>query len=159
LDGRPAGPDPARRRGRPPRGDLVLAGVVQLRRGPDRRPGPPGGPLRAGLRPEGPVRAGQRPRRGERGGAGPPRGLGGRRRRGPGRGPKGPGAEPGNRHGRPQRRGLRTVLRGLVTTGAATPDGLSRLAATWYSGTSFTVDVNLAAGRRHGLELYLLDWD
>jgi hypothetical protein len=34
-----------------------------------------------------------------------------------------------------------------------------RVAATWYSRTSYTVDVNLTDGQTHGLALYLLDWD
>ncbi len=37
--------------------------------------------------------------------------------------------------------------------------GSSRIAATWYSATSFTVDVNLTDGQQHDLELYFLDWD
>ena len=37
--------------------------------------------------------------------------------------------------------------------------GGGRVAATWYSRTSYTVDVNLTDGRTHGLALYLLDWD
>src|SRR5262249_56481479 len=40
---------------------------------------------------------------------------------------------------------------------AATP--ADRLAATWFSPTSFTVDVNLADGLAHRVSLYLLDWD
>ena len=37
--------------------------------------------------------------------------------------------------------------------------GASRIAATWYSATSFTVDVDLTDGQQHDLELYFLDWD
>jgi hypothetical protein len=37
--------------------------------------------------------------------------------------------------------------------------GGGREAATWYSGTSYTVDVNLTDGQTHQLALYLLDWD
>ena len=37
--------------------------------------------------------------------------------------------------------------------------GGSRIAAVWYSGTSFNVDVNLADGAQHDLELYFADWD
>ncbi len=37
--------------------------------------------------------------------------------------------------------------------------GSSRIAATWYASTSFTVDVNLTDGQQHDLELYFLDWD
>ena len=40
-----------------------------------------------------------------------------------------------------------------------TADGTSRIAACWYSDTSFTVDVNLTDGQTHDLELYFLDWD
>ncbi len=38
-------------------------------------------------------------------------------------------------------------------------DGASRIAAAWYSATSFTVDVDLTDGQQHDLELYFLDWD
>jgi hypothetical protein len=34
-----------------------------------------------------------------------------------------------------------------------------RVAAAWYSTTSFTVDVNLTDGAAHQVALYLLDWD
>ncbi len=37
--------------------------------------------------------------------------------------------------------------------------GASRIAAAWYSATSFTVDVDLTDGQQHDLELYFLDWD
>jgi glucose/arabinose dehydrogenase len=37
--------------------------------------------------------------------------------------------------------------------------GSGRIAACWYSGTSFTVDVNVADGNTHNIELYVLDWD
>src|SRR5204862_7141110 len=37
--------------------------------------------------------------------------------------------------------------------------GAGRIAACWYADASFTVDVNLSDGQRHGLELYFLDWD
>ena len=37
--------------------------------------------------------------------------------------------------------------------------GSGRIAACWYSATSFTVDVNLTDGQTHDLELYFLDWD
>ena len=47
-----------------------------------------------------------------------------------------------------------TDVRALQTAG-----GSSRIAACWYSPTSFTVDVNLTDGQAHGLELYFLDWD
>jgi subtilisin family serine protease len=39
------------------------------------------------------------------------------------------------------------------------PSGTGRIAASWYSGTSFTVDVNLNDGQTHDLELYFLDYD
>ena len=35
--------------------------------------------------------------------------------------------------------------------------GTGRIAACWYSATSFTVDVNLTDGQAHDLELYFLD--
>jgi hypothetical protein len=34
-----------------------------------------------------------------------------------------------------------------------------RLAAMWYSTSSFTVDVSIADGQQHPVALYLLDWD
>ena len=37
--------------------------------------------------------------------------------------------------------------------------GTGRIAACWYSATSFTVDVDLTDGQTHDLELYFLDWD
>ena len=39
------------------------------------------------------------------------------------------------------------------------PTGASRIAAVWYSATSFTVDVNVATGHSYDLELYFLDYD
>ncbi len=39
------------------------------------------------------------------------------------------------------------------------PGGGGRIAACWYAGSSFTVDLNLSDGQAHGLELYFLDWD
>ena len=39
------------------------------------------------------------------------------------------------------------------------PPATSRIAACWYSSTSFTVDVDLTDGQSHNLELYLLDYD
>jgi hypothetical protein len=47
-----------------------------------------------------------------------------------------------------------TDPRALQTSG-----GSSRIAATWYSAKSFTVDVNLTDGQEHPVALYLLDWD
>src|SRR5262249_9937826 len=35
----------------------------------------------------------------------------------------------------------------------------SRIAACWFSRTSFTVNVNITDGQSHQLALYLLDWD
>jgi hypothetical protein len=34
-----------------------------------------------------------------------------------------------------------------------------RLASTWYSGSSFSVDVNLTDGQQHAVELYAVDFD
>ena len=39
------------------------------------------------------------------------------------------------------------------------PAGISRIAAAWYSSTSFTIDVNVAAGHSYDLELYFVDYD
>jgi hypothetical protein len=39
------------------------------------------------------------------------------------------------------------------------PSGSGRIAACWYSGSSFSVDVDLSDGQLHDLELYLVDWD
>ena len=39
------------------------------------------------------------------------------------------------------------------------PPATSRIAACWYSSTSFTVDVDITDGQSHNLELYLLDYD
>jgi hypothetical protein len=39
------------------------------------------------------------------------------------------------------------------------PSGTSRIAAAWYSSTSFTIDVNVASGQSYNLELYFLDYD
>ena len=39
------------------------------------------------------------------------------------------------------------------------PGSSNRIAAVWYSATNFTVDVNLADGQTHNLELYFDDWD
>jgi hypothetical protein len=38
------------------------------------------------------------------------------------------------------------------------PGRSSRVVAGWYANVSFTVTVDLADGRPHGLELYFLDW-
>jgi thermitase len=53
------------------------------------------------------------------------------------------------------------------TWAASTPDtralqqsaGTSRIAACWYSPTTFTVDVNLTDGLAHQVSFYCLDWD
>ena len=37
--------------------------------------------------------------------------------------------------------------------------GSGRIAACWYSNSSFTVDVNVTDGQTHDIELYLLDYD
>ncbi len=37
--------------------------------------------------------------------------------------------------------------------------GPGRLAATWYSGTSFDIDVNITDGNTHRVALYMVDWD
>ena len=50
--------------------------------------------------------------------------------------------------------GARPRYRRLETAG-----GTSRIAACWYSPTSFTVDVDLTDGQVHDLELYFLDYD
>ena len=39
------------------------------------------------------------------------------------------------------------------------PSGSTRVAAVWYSGSSFTIDVNVASGHTYDLELYFLDYD
>ena len=44
--------------------------------------------------------------------------------------------------------------RALAVTGTGT-----RIAAAWYSGTSFSFDVNIADGQSHQVALYALDWD
>ena len=65
------------------------------------------------------------------------------------------------RHGHAQR----AVDLYLDTTTSSDPRALqvpgssNRVAAVWYSATSFTVDVNLADGQTHDLELYFDDWD
>ncbi len=45
--------------------------------------------------------------------------------------------------------------RALQTTGSST----TRLAATWYASTSFTIDVTLKDGASHQVSLYSMDWD
>jgi subtilisin family serine protease len=52
--------------------------------------------------------------------------------------------------------GSTTDVRALqkATTGAT-----DRIAACWYAGSQFTVDVNLTDGKTHEVSLYALDWD
>ncbi|MFL5241324.1 MAG: fibronectin type III domain-containing protein [Gemmataceae bacterium] len=52
--------------------------------------------------------------------------------------------------------GSTTAIRALQKSAAGSTD---RLAACWYSPTSFTVDLNLTDGQTHQVALYLLDWD
>ena len=40
-----------------------------------------------------------------------------------------------------------------------TGSGLGRIAATWYSGSSFSFNVNFTDGNSHQFALYALDWD
>jgi hypothetical protein len=39
------------------------------------------------------------------------------------------------------------------------PGGSSRIAATWYSASPFTLDVNFTDGNTHAVALYAVDWD
>lgn len=39
------------------------------------------------------------------------------------------------------------------------PGQTYRVAETWYSNTSFTIDVNLTDGQTHQVAIYCLDWD
>ena len=45
--------------------------------------------------------------------------------------------------------------RGLQTASGAS----TRIASAYYSGTSFTINVNFTDGKTHQIALYLLDWD
>ncbi len=45
------------------------------------------------------------------------------------------------------------------TRALQTPGSNNRVAAAWYSGGSFTIDVNLTDGLAHDVALYALDWD
>ena len=48
------------------------------------------------------------------------------------------------------------------TTDPRAPQGIgttNRLAASWYSSSSFIIDVNLIDGQAHDIALYALDWD
>jgi len=46
-------------------------------------------------------------------------------------------------------------VRALQKPGSAS----TRIAASWYSTTSFTVDLNLTDGNKHRVALYCVDWD
>ena len=39
------------------------------------------------------------------------------------------------------------------------PGGSARIAATWYSGSPFTLDLNFTDGNTHAVALYAVDWD
>ena len=43
--------------------------------------------------------------------------------------------------------------------GLQNPSGSGRIAAAWYSSTSFTINVNLTDGQAHDIALYAVDWD
>jgi hypothetical protein len=45
------------------------------------------------------------------------------------------------------------------TRALQTPGGGSRIAACWYSGSSFTVTIDLTDGQIHDVALYFVDWD
>ncbi|WP_165219147.1 dockerin type I domain-containing protein [Aquisphaera insulae] len=49
-----------------------------------------------------------------------------------------------------------TDTRALTVPGSTTG---RRMASTWYSPTSFALDVNITDGQSHSVSLYLLDWD
>ena len=73
----------------------------------------------------------------------------------------GPVSLPGLRHGHALGpvdlhldRRPRTDPRALQVPGSS-----NRIAAVWYSASSFSVDVNLTDGLQHDLELYFADWD
>ena len=46
--------------------------------------------------------------------------------------------------------------RGLQEPGVSSPN--NRIAAAWYSSTSFTIDLNLTDGNVHEIAVYCLDW-
>ena len=72
-----------------------------------------------------------------------------------------PDQPPGQRHGHAQQ-GESTYTWTTTSTdprALQVPGSTNRVAAVWYSATSFTVDVNLGDGQTHDLELYFLDWD
>ena len=43
--------------------------------------------------------------------------------------------------------------------GLQRPGGGARIAATWYSETSFDIDLNLAGSQAHDVSFYAVDWD
>jgi hypothetical protein len=47
-----------------------------------------------------------------------------------------------------------TNVRALQKAAAA-----DRIAATWYSGSAFSIDVNLTDGAPHQVSVYVVDWD
>jgi uncharacterized membrane protein YkoI len=47
-------------------------------------------------------------------------------------------------------------VRGLQKAASGSTD---HIAATWFSGTSFTIDLNLTDGQEHHVAVYCLDWD
>ena len=49
-----------------------------------------------------------------------------------------------------------TDVRALQKTAVGSTD---RVASTWYSGSSFSIDVHLNDAKTHQLALYALDWD
>jgi methionine-rich copper-binding protein CopC len=51
--------------------------------------------------------------------------------------------------------GSTTDSRGLEIPGSTT----NRIAAAWYTGSSFTVNLNLADAQLHAVSLYVVDWD
>jgi RHS repeat-associated protein len=48
-----------------------------------------------------------------------------------------------------------TETRALLKAASST----DRLASCWYSGTDFTIDINLTDGNSHRVSVYALDWD
>ena len=50
-----------------------------------------------------------------------------------------------------------TTVAGVLEDAPGTGSG--RIAAAWYSSTSFTVDVDFTDTQNHDIELYLLDWN
>ena len=62
---------------------------------------------------------------------------------------------------------LTAVNQSSWTWAPSTPDqralqlslGLGRIAAAWFNGPTFSIDVNIADGNSHQVALYALDWD